>query len=1179
MDDETTDRPFQFEHPQQEQIYRRLKLIGAGPAAFYRDALRLMANQPPLESTSHLVSHLFREIESALRAALEPISQSQEQKAARKRTGKQGRESKSGDDHKLDILAVLSGLEIPTSDPLSQFWLSLAGRDNEEALHKRAHRASLGPPRPLNEEFRRFAAEFEIVLGAILSRMETRFASVYSRIDSVLALPGAPAAKLARLKNALPNNPIILGYLLGKVAALNDSTWLVPLEEDGYFRHPPPSERSRNAIDGSESIRFPNWPPSQFLARMAQVHKESQVAEAIARIALEISETDNLSVNEDLLVVAHNLPPGLGAQFAPRLGRAVTTPTAGFFPEHVAEFIDSLFEGGEAEAAFSLARQLLQLHPEEVAPLDLGDEVHQFPPSVHGFFDDWMYERVLEVLAPPMVAADEEEAISFLCDLLDDAIAIAKREGDPGPPIDRSMYWWPILDESDEGARVVVGIRAVLILALRRVLHARAEVDPPTNIPRLLDLMSRRSWSIYRRLELDLLRSFAEEVPNQVEARLTDHDFRMIESPLPEYQTLASERFKLLSPLAQRTILDAIEQGPGTLEIEEAFRRSGHEPSIEDVARASRRLAWESLGAIRDSLPDLEQARFADLLEEFGQPKRISRARSTPSAVFVGPTSPLSNDALVEMEEEELIAFLSSWNPPEGYGVLTPEGLGRAITAAAQQSPTRFSQAARSFEDLDPTYVRGMIAGLRVSVRKGAIIDWDATLDLCLWAVKQPREIAGRDQSSDQADPSWGWTRKEIAWLLVDGLSQVSREVPFSLRRQIWSILNFLRSDPDPTPEDEVRYGGSDSNPLDFGPNTVRASAIEATIRYAIWVKRHVSHEASNGGSWKGFATTPEVAEGLEAHLDPTDEPSTAVRSVYGRFLGEFVLLDASWLASHRPSFFPTDADQSLLRDAAWESYVIVHTAQPHLFNLLHDEYLSAVLRLGEHSTTWSWRKNWSPTRKLGEHIVSAFVYGWIDLEEEGGLLRQYFELASAEDRAELMDSIGRGLEQSQLGNNSTSRARLICLWEYRIATAEASDDVAPYLGELSEFGWWFISGRFDDDWSVGQLQRVLLLGSMPTFLFRVINRLAALAEQMPRETVECLNLLLDCKDVGERQLSPALDEIRTVLNAGMTVEDEIAKEIAANVTNRLVSMGFINFRELLAEKNRDKNVPPGNAG
>lgn len=71
-----------FSNQQQERIYHRLDtLVSPGAAAFWRDACRLMEMEPPLESTTHLVGHLLREIESSLRAILSAVLQSKDEKA------------------------------------------------------------------------------------------------------------------------------------------------------------------------------------------------------------------------------------------------------------------------------------------------------------------------------------------------------------------------------------------------------------------------------------------------------------------------------------------------------------------------------------------------------------------------------------------------------------------------------------------------------------------------------------------------------------------------------------------------------------------------------------------------------------------------------------------------------------------------------------------------------------------------------------------------------------------------------------------------------------------------------------------------------------------------------------------------------------------------------------------
>ena len=65
-------RAHRFEDPRQRRIYERLfRLVGAGLADFYRDACGLVEATQPVPTTSHLVGHLVREIESGLRKVLE----------------------------------------------------------------------------------------------------------------------------------------------------------------------------------------------------------------------------------------------------------------------------------------------------------------------------------------------------------------------------------------------------------------------------------------------------------------------------------------------------------------------------------------------------------------------------------------------------------------------------------------------------------------------------------------------------------------------------------------------------------------------------------------------------------------------------------------------------------------------------------------------------------------------------------------------------------------------------------------------------------------------------------------------------------------------------------------------------------------------------------------------------
>src|SRR5258706_16030167 len=68
---------YSFSAPRHERIYQRLlRLVSPGSAAFFRDACHHAAEPEAFESTSHIVGHLLREVESSIRDAFQPLIQS-----------------------------------------------------------------------------------------------------------------------------------------------------------------------------------------------------------------------------------------------------------------------------------------------------------------------------------------------------------------------------------------------------------------------------------------------------------------------------------------------------------------------------------------------------------------------------------------------------------------------------------------------------------------------------------------------------------------------------------------------------------------------------------------------------------------------------------------------------------------------------------------------------------------------------------------------------------------------------------------------------------------------------------------------------------------------------------------------------------------------------------------------
>jgi hypothetical protein len=158
-------------------------------------------------STTHMVSHCLREIESALRAVLRPVVDEPSGPG-----GGEGRSRSGSNKHELQIRAILEGLGISETDPVAKAWLQLPGTDSPYNLASRAHRNALARPRPVDPEFRQLWNDIQDVLDAVLDRFEARFTSSNRLLNELLAKDVPADADLAMLKQSVPNNSVSLGW-------------------------------------------------------------------------------------------------------------------------------------------------------------------------------------------------------------------------------------------------------------------------------------------------------------------------------------------------------------------------------------------------------------------------------------------------------------------------------------------------------------------------------------------------------------------------------------------------------------------------------------------------------------------------------------------------------------------------------------------------------------------------------------------------------------------------------------------------------------------------------------------------------------------------------------------------------------------------------------------------------
>jgi hypothetical protein len=1124
----TAPNTFAFGDPRQERIYRLLGLIGPGPAAFYRDACWMMSDANPLASTTHLVGHLLREIDSSIRAVLKTVT-----------------EKPKG--HKDEIKAILAALEIPDTDPVAKAWLSLAGQDNDYGLHARAHRDALSRPRSLDAEFKQFWNDIQNALDRVLEKFEDRYTAWHKQLDEIAKKDAPTLEDTDFIRNHCPNNLVAMGDFFNQ---LKTPVWIEPLSKTGLFDHPP--EPEVDVTTGGRRIWA--WPQSRYLARVAELAPDQ-----VLKIILEIPETTNSWVHMDCVEAALHMPPEVAAQLVPQMQKWILNDFGSVMPMKMGNLLGNLAEGNQIDPALELARSMLALVPPPQTAIATDKEEDEFSKIFRHQdpkpkFDSWEYGEIIKNNLPPLVEKAGEQALSMLCDLLEEAVRLSRLPGDKPTANDISHSWRPAIE--DHGQNSDHDTKSKLVEAVRDAAEAIVRTDQ-TKVPTLVKLFRKRRLQIFLRLAHHLLRTFPDAAPELLTKTLMCRGLFNKTSLWHEYALMLQESFHRLSKENQSKILGWIAAGPNKEKIKQRFETFyGGNPTEDQIVSYIKQWKRDHLTLISKDLPDAQKQELETLVAEFGESDHPEFGTYRTGGSW-GYKSPKAATDLASLDIDGIIEFLKTWQPPNDWMGASPEGLSRELSSLIASDPEKFDSMADLFTDLDPTYVRGVIQGFEEALRNGIKFTWLNILFLCQWVSEQPRDIEGRVKDRRETDPDWGWTLRAISSLLIMGIESKTNPIPFEHRADLWAVLEELVEDPEPSEKFEAEYLARDTDTIELSLNTERPKAMQAVLAYAFWVRRTLLPDPKDdkpGPAW--LEKMPEVQEVLEDHLDPQIDKSVGVRSVYGQRLGNLVVLDKTWVTTNLSKIFPAEPEHIELLKAVWEAYVLSWNPSAVMLDLLRDQYVGAIRRIpkekGKRNT------HYDPSENLAVHVL--LLYGWGIIGIKDPLLTEFFATEREDVRGHGFHQVGFSLSKENRFDPELV-ARFKVIWEERIASAVAAHE--KRLHELWTFGWWFAGDIFDDDWALERLAAVLKLTGKVEVDHLVAKRLVKTVEGKPKLTIECLSGMVE----GVKEIYEILGwdkEAKTILAAALKSDDAEAKAAAAVLINRLDARGLSGFRELL---------------
>jgi hypothetical protein len=992
--------------------------------------------------------------------------------------------------------------------------------------------------------------------------MSDPFFERIARIDAIIA-KGPVACVYDRDLAELLSNDTLTGYFFNH---LSDPAWLEPLTQAGKFKQVPAPVK--NESEGT--VGFPAWPQGEYLKRIA-----SLAPNQVCRVIAELPSTDNPRVSVDIIDVALAIDPGLSVGLVPRVIVAIRTPYGVLWPQKVGSLVSYLCRERQISAALALAEAVLEVIED---PKQKEVEADQTPfdnlLEPRARFDLWEYEQILSKNIPDLVDATGDRALTLLCDLLDRAILLSDRRGSERRPQDLSFIWRPAIEEHQQNLNL--GLKHLLVSAVR-IAAERIARKYPNSVPGLVQQLEERgkSWEIFRRIALHVLQLFPELAPDLMRERLLDRELFDDAAMRHEYFLLQKRCFGRLPNEDQNRILMWIEAGPPN---REEHRKSwgefiGRSVTEEEDERYARQWKRDRLAPLQQYLDDTWKALYAAFATETGQPEHPEFVSYTEGGAF-GPRSPIAGQELKEMSPAEVVEYLSAWQPSgDPIHGASIEGLARDLTAVVAERAQECAEAVAEFERLsEPTYIRGLIEGFQRALKEKRQFPWEPVLDLCQWAVTRERDIPGRKAEFFEMDPHWGWTRSTVVRLLTAGFASEENPIPFEMREQAWQAIEPATHDPDPTPEQEQRYvkGGVKEeyrsrginvqcqDPLTNAINSVRGVAMETVVKYALWVRK--GFEKSGNGDVllaRGFDAMPEVKKVLDEHLDTNAEPSITIRAVYGEYLPLLQLLGRKWTEENTARILPRNKIQ--FWHAAWDTYVCYCAPYDDVLDWLEEEYEFAVEQIGTHNHEWGNAE--APDYSLARHLMTFYWRGKV--EDQGRLLDTFYNRAHGKLRGQTLNFVGWSLRNTKEPIPGEVAQRLKTLLERRVDAARQHPEGAAE--ELREYGWWFASGKFDDDWSLHQLLEVLRLVGWVEPDHLVVERLAEMSGTKPLQCIEALKMIVEGDKRGWGVLGWR-DKAKEIVRAARKSGNREARETGEDLVNLLGSRGHFEFGELLKE-------------
>ena len=504
-----------------------------------------------------------------------------------------------------------------------------------------------------------------------------------------------------------------------------------------------------------------------------------------------------------------------------------------------------------------------------------------------------------------------------------------------------------------------------------------------------------------------------------------------------------------------------------------------------------------------------------------------------PRVGTVVPRGPTTEETFGKLSINEIAEKLrNEWKPNEltkqntmddSLNPLNADGVGQLLK---NDMPNRLQEYVRNADNffergvLDEHYTYSFLWGIQETIKArgetASKVHWDGIIDLCM-AIKTSGEQDPFEQERrehgwfDTFRAGWGAVHFAMTEIVQALLTEKNGLLPLDFgvyRDRIFSIVSYLLTHPDPSPEDEQidtakstttssgEAGYQVNDPLHMAVNAVRGQAFKTFV----WFMEQDGKKFKKEDAVK---IANDVKKSYESALE--NETTRAIMFMFGQHLPFFYFRDRDWIRGLLPQIFSQEPAKKHLYTAAWEGYLANNLYEEMFFDPEIQKLYERGLALTDADYPPQQEHFKKPDEGIAEHLALAFMH-----YKKFGFDHPLFDAFRGKNNPELYINFVNFLGRSFVaGNNANAREllkkepeskeRLKLFWDWLLKNY---DNPKPFI----QFDSWINLENeiFEPAWLAERVRKTLeKTNGASDSDYKLTKSIVRLAQANPKDTLE----------------------------------------------------------------------------